>query len=53
MHIADKFHGSGIDEAAPKKMDDVAKQNLTPAKKGVVGTVKSDFKNFKKKSKMY
>ena len=36
-----------IDEAAPKKMDDVAKQNLTPAKKGVVGTVKSDFKNFK------
>ena len=47
MHIANKFHGSGIDEAAPKKMDDVAKQNLTPAKKGVVGTVKSDFKNFK------
>jgi len=47
MHIADKFHGSGIDEAAPKKMDDVAKQNLEPAKKGVVGTVKSDFKNFK------
>jgi hypothetical protein len=46
-HIANKFHGSGIDEAAPKKMDDVAKQNLTPAKKGVVGTVKSDFKNFK------
>jgi hypothetical protein len=36
-----------LDEAAPKKMDDVAKQNLTPAKKGVVGTVKSDFKNFK------
>ena len=36
-----------IDEAAPKKMDDVAKQNLEPAKKGVVGTVKSDFKNFK------
>jgi hypothetical protein len=28
-------------------MDDVAKQNLEPAKKGVVGTVKSDFKNFK------
>lgn len=47
MHIANKFHGSGIDEAAPKKMDDVAKQNLEPAKKGVVGTVKSDFKNFK------
>jgi hypothetical protein len=47
MHIANKFHGSGIDEAAPKKMDDVAKQNLTPAKKGVVDTVKSDFKNFK------
>jgi hypothetical protein len=47
MHIANKFHGSGIDEDAPKKMDDVAKQNLTPAKKGVVGTVKSDFKNFK------
>jgi hypothetical protein len=47
MHIANKFHGSGIDESAPKKMDDVAKQNLTPAKKGVVGTVKSDFKNFK------
>jgi hypothetical protein len=49
MHIADKFHGSGIDEAAPKKMDDVmrGKQNLEPAKKGVVGTVKSDFKNFK------
>ena len=47
MYIANKFHGSGIDEAAPKKMDDVAKQNLTPAKKGVVGTVKSDFKNFK------
>jgi hypothetical protein len=47
MHIANKFHGSSIDEAAPKKMDDVAKQNLTPAKKGVVGTVKSDFKNFK------
>ena len=47
MHIANKFHGSGIDEAAPKKMDDVAKQSLTPAKKGVVGTVKSDFKNFK------
>jgi hypothetical protein len=46
-HIANKFHGSGIDEAAPKKMDDVAKQNLEPAKKGVVGTVKSDFKNFK------
>jgi len=46
-HIANKFHGSGIDESAPKKMDDVAKQNLTPAKKGVVGTVKSDFKNFK------
>ena len=42
MHIANKFHGSGIDEAAPKKMDDVAKQNLTPAKKGVVGTVKSE-----------
>ena len=36
-----------LEEAAPKKMDDVAKQNLTPAKKGVVGTVKSDFKNFK------
>ena len=36
-----------LDEAAPKKMDDVAKQNLTPAKKGVVDTVKSDFKNFK------
>jgi hypothetical protein len=36
-----------LDEAAPKKMDDVAKQNLEPAKKGVVGTVKSDFKNFK------
>jgi len=35
-----------LDEAAPKKMDDVAKQNLTPAKKGVVGTVKSDLKNF-------
>ena len=47
IHIANKFHGSGIDEAAPKKMDDVAKQNLTPAKKGVVDTVKSDFKNFK------
>ena len=47
QHIANKFHGSGIDEAAPKKMDDVAKQNLEPAKKGVVGTVKSDFKNFK------
>ena len=47
MHIANKFHGSGIDESAPKKMDDVAKQNLTPVKKGVVGTVKSDFKNFK------
>jgi len=47
MHIANKFHGSGIDEAAPKKMDDVAKQNLEPAKKGVIGTVKSDFKNFK------
>jgi hypothetical protein len=47
MHIANKFHGSGIDESAPKKMDDVAKQNLEPAKKGVVGTVKSDFKNFK------
>jgi hypothetical protein len=47
MHMAHKYHGSGIDEAAPKKMDDVAKQNLTPAKKGVVGTVKSDFKNFK------
>lgn len=47
MHIANKFHGSGIDEAAPKKMDDVAKQNLEPAKKGVVDTVKSDFKNFK------
>jgi hypothetical protein len=46
-HIANKFHGSGIDEAAPKKMDDVAKQNLEPAKKGVVGTVKSDFNNFK------
>jgi hypothetical protein len=46
-HIANKFHGSGIDESAPKKMDDVAKQNLTPAKKGVVDTVKSDFKNFK------
>ena len=36
-----------LEEAAPKKMDDVAKQNLEPAKKGVVGTVKSDFKNFK------
>jgi hypothetical protein len=36
-----------LEESAPKKMDDVAKQNLTPAKKGVVGTVKSDFKNFK------
>ena len=38
-----------LDEAAPKKMDDVmrGKQNLEPAKKGVVGTVKSDFKNFK------
>jgi hypothetical protein len=47
QHIANKFHGSGIDEAAPKKMDDVAKQNLEPAKKGVVDTVKSDFKNFK------
>jgi hypothetical protein len=37
-----------IDEAAPKKMDDVmrGKQNLEPAKKGVVGTVKSDLKNF-------
>jgi hypothetical protein len=47
MHMAHLYHGSGIDEAAPKKMDDVAKQNLEPAKKGVVGTVKSDFKNFK------
>ena len=47
MHMAHLYHGSGIDEAAPKKMDDVAKQNLTPAKKGVVDTVKSDFKNFK------
>jgi hypothetical protein len=38
-----------LDEAAPKKMDDVmrGKQNLEPAKKGVVGTVKSDLKNFK------
>ena len=36
-----------LDESAPKKMDDVAKQNLEPAKKGVVDTVKSDFKNFK------
>lgn len=37
-----------LDEAAPKKMDDVmrGKQNLEPAKKGVVGTVKSDLKNF-------
>jgi hypothetical protein len=47
MHMAHLYHGSGIDESAPKKMDDVAKQNLEPAKKGVVGTVKSDFKNFK------
>jgi hypothetical protein len=46
MNIANKIHGSGIDEAAPKKMDDVAKQNITPAKKCVVGTVKSDLKNF-------
>jgi len=38
-----------LDEAAPKKMDDVmrGKQNLEPAKKGVVGTVKSDLKNFR------
>ena len=37
-----------LDETAPKKMDDVmrGKQNLEPAKKGVVGTVKSDLKNF-------
>jgi hypothetical protein len=47
MHMAHLYHGSGIDESAPKKMDDVAKQNLEPAKKGVVDTVKSDFKNFK------
>ena len=38
-----------LEEAAPKKMDDVmrGKQNLEPAKKGVVGTVKSDLKNFR------
>jgi len=38
-----------LDEAAPKKMNDVmrGKQNLEPAKKGVIGTVKSDLKNFK------
>jgi hypothetical protein len=34
--------------ASPKKGEDAmsGKQNLTPAKKGVVGTVKSDLKNF-------
>jgi len=46
-HFAKKLKEEVVDEAAPKKMDDVAKQNLEPAKKGVVGTVKSDFKNFK------
>jgi hypothetical protein len=38
-----------LEEDVPKKNDDAmaGKQNLEPAKKGVVGTVKSDFKNFK------
>jgi hypothetical protein len=35
-----------LEEAVPKKMDDVAKQNLEPAKKSAAGTVKSDMKNF-------
>jgi hypothetical protein len=48
-HISTLKEEIELDEAAPKKNDDAmaGKQNLTPAKKGVVGTVKSDFKNFK------
>lgn len=35
-----------MEESAPKKMDDVAKQDLSPTKKSVTGQVKSDIKNF-------
>ena len=47
-HLSSMKEEAELEEAAPKKMDDVmrGKQNLEPAKKGVVGTVKSDLKNF-------
>jgi len=47
-HLSSMKEEVELEEAAPKKMDDVmrGKQNLEPAKKGVVGTVKSDLKNF-------
>lgn len=46
MHIAHKFHGSGIDESTPPKNTDVADKSYLKDM-GKKPTVKSDLKNFK------
>jgi hypothetical protein len=45
MHIAHKFHGSGIDESTPPKNTDVADKSYLKDM-GKKPTVKSDIKNF-------
>jgi hypothetical protein len=46
MHIAHKFHGSGIDESTPPKNTDIADKSYLKDM-GKKPTVKSDLKNFK------